>query len=530
MSKITNELEWLVDIYGHNYQKSVPDEVEKIKLSQLVSKLGFVYEKFRNAIDYNEEHLVRRNSLERLLKRQILFLQERRPQQISQTLIYEFIRAGYLPNNQLPETVIEEVATIIIKYLEIFNCLHGQRLANYGKLAAWLISLAACEINEYLVPQERETAMVNFMYSHLVDNLAFTKTKIEEKEKNLQIYLATLRTFSNADTVALNYGLLKLYLPNWRQADKNEIQSFCQNINIIKNKIEAHIKHSIGFQLTRTVRSQAVFFTVLNQLMQKNAGQLKEVLDDPKTLEEKIEEIALANYHRIRSKLMGTIFRVIIYIFFTKTILAFILELPYDYLFIKQVDWYALSVNVLFHPLLMFFLAMTIRVPGTKNTKIIIEEIKNIVYGTERKIGFKAKKSLKRGSFSYFVFNTIYLLMFIVSFGIIIKILNLIHFNIISGILFVFFLTIVSFFGFRLRNLAKQFSVLPRKDSLFNFLVDFISLPIIRVGRFFSTNFSKINIFLFILDFIIETPFKLLIEFLEKTVSFIKEKREEIAE
>jgi len=108
--------------------------------------------------------------------------------------------------------------------------------------------------------------------------------------------------------------------------------------------------------------------------------------------------------------------------------------------------------------------------------------------------------------------------------------LNFFNFNVPSGILFVFFLTIVSFFGFRLRNLAKQLSVVPRKDNFFSFLVDFISLPIIRVGRFFSTNFAKINIFLFILDFLIETPFKALVEFLEKAVSFINEKREEIIE
>ncbi|HPN81712.1 MAG TPA: hypothetical protein PK412_04185, partial [bacterium] len=103
-------------------------------------------------------------------------------------------------------------------------------------------------------------------------------------------------------------------------------------------------------------------------------------------------------------------------------------------------------------------------------------------------------------------------------------------FNILSGALFIFFLTVVSFFAFRLRYLAKQFLVIPRKDNLFGFLIDFVSLPIIRVGRFFSTNFSKVNIFLYFLDFIIETPFKLLVEFMEKTISFINDKREEIIE
>ncbi|HPN81444.1 MAG TPA: hypothetical protein PK412_02775, partial [bacterium] len=94
---ISNEIEWLIDIYASSRQQPTPDNVEKIKLSQLVSKLGFFYEKFRNAIDYNEEHLIRRNAIDRIIRRQIIFLQENRPPKISKTLIYEFIRAGYLP-------------------------------------------------------------------------------------------------------------------------------------------------------------------------------------------------------------------------------------------------------------------------------------------------------------------------------------------------------------------------------------------------------------------------------------------------
>lgn len=99
----------------------------------------------------------------------------------------------------------------------------------------------------------------------------------------------------------------------------------------------------------------------------------------------------------------------------------------------------------------------------------------------------------------------------------------------VSGALFIFFLTLVSFLGFRLRTVANQYLVLPRKENLFNFLVDFFTLPIVRVGKFFSTNFSKINIFIYILDFAIETPLKMLIELLEKAISFIGDKREEIS-
>ena len=128
MAKITNEMEWLVDIYSHDYSIKAPKDVEKIKLSKMISKLGFFYEKFRNAIDYNEEHLIRRNSLERFLKRQLVLLQEKRSSKISKALIYEFIRAKYLPNDELPETFIEEVAKPIEKYIEIIEYTNYQEL------------------------------------------------------------------------------------------------------------------------------------------------------------------------------------------------------------------------------------------------------------------------------------------------------------------------------------------------------------------------------------------------------------------
>ena len=59
-------------------------------------------------------------------------------------------------------------------------------------------------------------------------------------------------------------------------------------------------------------------------------------------------------------------------------------------------------------------------------------------------------------------------------------------------------------------------------------LVDFFSLPILRVGQWLSTSISRINIFIFIFDFIIEAPFKLFLNVLEEWFAFMKEKKEEL--
>ncbi|MFA6919109.1 MAG: hypothetical protein WC244_03320 [Patescibacteria group bacterium] len=529
MPQLSSEMQWLVEAQSKDYSRPAPKDSEKIKLSQLVSKLGFFYEKIRNAVDYNDEHLIRRNSLKRFLRRQIFFIQEKDAFKISQALIFEFIRATYLPNDSLPETVIEEIAKPIEKYLAIFNFININAYTQKNKLSEWAIDLAACEIDEKLFPIDKELAMINFMYSQMVSSISFIQTNIDEKERNLQIYLAVLKTIGKADKNILYYRLLKLYIPDWNDLSPDAIMDFCQNLTSIKGKMDAHLSHPITFQLFQMIKRQSVFFIILKEIIEKNQDSA-ESLNDEVGLTQQVQETCQSNYQRIRSRLIGSIIRVIIYILLTKTVLAFILEVPYDLFVVKSINFKALAINVIFHPTLMFIIAMTIKVPGPKNTQIIIDQIKKIVYGEERKIVFKQKKLMNKGSVTYFVFNVIYLIMFMVSFGIIVYALILLDFNLLSSLLFIFFLTLVSFLGFRLRNLANQFLVIPRKDNLRNFLIDFLTLPIVRVGRVLSANFSKINIFIYILDFIIETPFKMLVEFLEKATSFIREKRDEISD
>jgi hypothetical protein len=50
----------------------------------------------------------------------------------------------------------------------------------------------------------------------------------------------------------------------------------------------------------------------------------------------------------------------------------------------------------------------------------------------------------------------------------------------------------------------------------------------IRAGRWISIRAPRVNIFLFFFDFIIEAPFKALVELIENWLAFLREKREEI--
>ena len=49
-------------------------------------------------------------------------------------------------------------------------------------------------------------------------------------------------------------------------------------------------------------------------------------------------------------------------------------------------------------------------------------------------------------------------------------------------------------------------------------------MPILSLGKFFSSEIAKLNFFIFIFDFIIEAPFKLIFEVVEEWISTLCEK------
>src|SRR4030042_3799419 len=86
----------------------------KISVSQTVSFAAFLYEKVRNAVEFREEHLIKRYSIERTLKRRMILNKNGRA--IAEPLIKDLLWARYYENNTIGQEKILEVQTIIDKY------------------------------------------------------------------------------------------------------------------------------------------------------------------------------------------------------------------------------------------------------------------------------------------------------------------------------------------------------------------------------------------------------------------------------
>jgi len=122
----------------------------------------------------------------------------------------------------------------------------------------------------------------------------------------------------------------------------------------------------------------------------------------------------------------------------------------------------------------------------------------------------------------------VYGLMYLVSYGVIAVLLSGFGFNIFSILLFLFFFSLVTFFGVKIRLSRRELMLVEKSYGVASTFLDLFFLPILRVGRWMSLKAPRINIFLFFLDFIIEAPFKLAIEVIEGWLAFVREKKEEL--
>jgi hypothetical protein len=530
------------------------DESPRLQVSDLISKMAFFYEKVRNAVDYEEDHLLRKNAIARILKRQIVIeglLKVQGTEELSRHLLAELIRASYLPNNSLPEAKVGEVSQILDKYLSLKrSCLQAydsglglqtdikkakNDIQDKNNLVKWILHLAACEIEENLVSNQTKQAMVNVMFDTMGRIIQLPPELPFGPDLNIQIYLSISRTYSRFDEDMLAFVLFKYYNQDWssdavdaKQPTPEKIADIASRIRVLRSAIEFQLKHPLKKQLDRLVRRYSLYFTVLQDTISNDPAKIyNEFKQNPKTFLNAIRKVCNQKYKKAKSRLWRAALRSIIYIFLTKSIFVFLIEVPAIKWFNEPLNPISLGINVVFPAVLLFLFVTFTRVPSDSNTDRIIAGVKEIsLVGSERQQAIKLRNPKKRGKAINFIFNLIYTCTFFVSTYVIIWLLTKANFNWVSVIIFLFFLAFVSFFSIIVTSGVKELLVIEKKENLWTFFTDLFYMPIIIAGKWLSRNVSKVNIFIFIFDFIIEAPFKIIVDIAEEWTKYIKERKD----
>ena len=502
---------------------ALPPEEARITVHDAVSRISVLYEKLRNAVEYREEHLLRKGAILRILRRQLVL--ESDPIMIAHRLIRELIAARYLPNETLPESLIEDAAIVIRKY----QAIEGAHAGGERHLK-WVQGIIASELEEVLAEPKTEKALITFLYQRLSGSIYVHGEPMDDLERRLQIYVSIYRSFMKADADQAAYKYLRAFAPWWMRSEEwaDEPRAFADELVGLQERIEGILKSRLTQKFLRAVRPWVVSLWMLKEAVEEEKEQRALLESRTDTHTAVLNRIAKREIEARNKVARGTV-RAIIYLFITKVLFALAIEVPLEWYLYKEVSKMALAINIALPPAIMFLVGLFIRKPSSANRKRILEHIDVLLMA-----GSPAPQHLRpvreKGGFANLFFSIIYLIMFIISFGLIGSILVRLHFTPVAIAVFFFFLSLVSFFGYRLRGTAKEIVVVRPKERLIGAIGDFLALPILRVGRWLSNSVSRLNIFAFTMDVIFEAPLKIFLNAMEETLVFIREKKDELSE
>ncbi|GAB4219159.1 MAG: hypothetical protein Fur009_3910 [Candidatus Microgenomates bacterium] len=527
--KLSTYTQALLSALSSIKSKPRPDDISALIVSQTVSFFALVYEKVRNAVEFREDHLILRAAIERILRRRFSINPEGKGE--AENLLRELLWARYFDNGSLGGEDTIKIQSLIDKYLFLRKkIITGRDSQMQVYLNDFLIDLLTCEIEEYLKPEsaQKQADLTFFIYQVLRQ-----KIKIEglnEEKKDAYFLVAVEKVFGKSDKAYVHYHLFITFYKKLADFSGDELEKLSHQLPSIFKKIDEISKNEYVDKLINFTKKQLPPFLVLFDVISKNFKEIDTILTNKDKLWEKVDEICRERYAQMGTRVRNLAVRSFIYILLTKMIFALILEFPLSKAIYNEVNYESILINTLFPPILMILILIFFRVPDESNTKKIYQRIIEIIDSDksfETKIAYVPKKSPQKKPILIFGFTIFYSLTFLITLSLIHEFLYNLNFNLISEAIFIFFISVVTFFSFRIRQVTKEIT-LQEKESVFTPIIDFFFMPILSLGKFFSSEIAKLNFFIFIFDFIIEAPFKLVFEVIEEWINFVKKRKEEI--
>lgn len=519
----------LLDTLGSIPKKISLSEGEAYEVSQTVTFLGVIYEKVRNAIEFNEEHLIRRLAISRVLRRRLSLNLKGAGE--GENLVRELMWGNYVPKRSIGLAQVQKVQKIIDDYIYLYQEIQKTHtIKNAHQLLDIVINLLSCELEETLNYSDtyKTSAYLYYFYQVLRDKIALKD--VSEDDRNTFFYVAAEQALLKNDNLYIRYHLFIINNGPLHELTKEQIKKTAQNFHVFYKESDRILKNPYNEKLVKFARKQSAPFRVLYHLLEKEDINVKEVLSDKVKLQREVNNVCETKYNEIAKKLNAAAFRSIIYIFFTKMILVLLVELPLSQFFFGEVHLLSLGINTLFPPVLMGLIVSFISPPSDDNTKRIYSRIVNII---DKDPSFETKPtdfsiaSKSRRPTLIFVFSILYVLIFYAIFSSVYFALNSLNFNILSKIIFMFFMSVVAFFGYRIRQGPKEYILDSRNNPIVS-IFTFIFLPVIYVGKVLSKEIGRINLFILLFDTLIEAPFKVFIDIFEEWSRFMKARKDEL--
>jgi len=485
-----------------------------------------LFEKVRAAVEYQEQHLVVKNTIARIIRRYTTLYPKIDSNKLIEYLISELVWANYLHPDTIPSELPKRIQTILDRYLAILSNARSGFRSKY-EIQKFITSMAGCEIEDAISPKTKDDLIVNLAFSATYD-LFENKIKWQnDDDHKLQIRMAYVRIILKPDVAQLQYQILKYLYPDWAKYSPEECKKIGKSLDPFMNTIDKKLNTPLRNRYFVGAKRFAAPFIVMRSTLE--SSELTEY--EPVQNRQRFVAYCMENYRMLKiksnQKVWTGIWRALIFIFLTKLILAFVIEVPVDRWLEGQIHIQALVFNLTLPPLLMLIAGLSIpKIP--KRNEVVLEKTLEEIFSSAKIQADSFKVEPKSKSKSNKVFGVALSIFTLAVFTAVVWLLILIKFNFVSITLFFFFVSAVSFLSFRIRANSKELIMKRRREDSVTSLVELIFMPFIQLGKSMSDGLNKYNPAMLFLDFFIEAPFKTIVRIMRSWLNFISSKKEEL--
>ena len=468
----------------------------------LVETIARVYERARNALEYRADNLVRRAAIERILKRIMILTHD--PEKIADHLLTELRWAKYISQEETKIAIRSNIPKILEKYTTYKGLVPQE----------WVIKIASAEIEE-LFNLNTDYGQFTFFAFQVIRQ----KVSINDNNIDLLLYFATDKVYAGSDDEQVAYHILKLAGNN---VSRDNLEEAWRLFSLAKS-------HKVLPRISKFVRRQMPPLILLRDIYFYEPTTFKNIISDVDRFDAQAQEVLKNQLQQMSGKIATAGVRSVIYVFLTKMILAFGVEVPFEIFLYRHLNPIPLVVNLAFPPLLMWLSTIQIKLPSKKDQADLIERswyiLEHFDLLHEEDDILTDTSSEEKHGIVYKIFTTLYVALFIGVFWGIYYLLGKIGYTFFSKIIFIFFLTIIAFFAYRIAQIASIYSW--KKSGHNATFMEIVSLPILSIGSRLSQGLTHLNFLAFAFDFILEAPFKIILGFVDDWVQFLSAKREE---
>ena len=499
--------------------KNAPTVDQKGQLINVAGVGGLVsaaYEQLRNAAEYAQEHMLIQKAIRRFFLRSVSFHNQTSVSKaLAEELIIELTQSGYVKNNTQPVDIIDKLGHTIHKHYNNYWKLKSSGIDEHTA-RIWTLDLLSIECENVLAEDMVQTIYLQFAYHHyksILHKSSFVSNNNEDNDYDVSLYIAVHRALLKSDLAAVRYDMQKLY----KTSDENikEYAKFHKNIDDM-------FSLDVTNKITLYINKYGAPLRILRSMIQDNEST-NELLISSERFDTAYNNQIKQEYRKAASKLNRGLIKSIIFLLITKTLIGLAIEVPYDLLATGVVLMVPLFVN-LFTPIVyLIILRFGFKFPGLANAKAIRLYADDMLYGDQSQTSLYPSVKSKSYPIS---FSIVYVLISLIVFTLAIKLLMILEFNIVQGLIFFIFLATASFLGFRLSRIVREIELVAARSGVILTIQELLFTPFTFLGKWISENYQKVNIMALVLDTLIELPLKTALRLIRQWTGFLDDKKD----